>query len=180
MPRGRKKARGESWEGKRAGGWGQASLLSPTRAIGFSLPNVFRALYLFDNSFFIFGIPWAASVEERKSGRTIFFKIRKQTNKCSKAGRDITWILILSQHGTYFHATVLRESAKRQSQTPLLGIAESDQCCIISAKLTTQEQWWWWRWQWWWWWHFFRRRSSFFFLLSIDALQKFNRNENHY
>ena len=90
MPRGRKKARGECWKGKRARGWGQASLLSPTRAIVFSLPNVFRALHLFDNSFFIFGIPLAASAEERKSGQDDFFKIRKnkQTNKQTNAPRQ--------------------------------------------------------------------------------------------
>ena len=41
----------------------------------------------------------------------------KQTNKCSKAGRDISWwwTLILSKHGPYFHTRVLGESAKRQS-----------------------------------------------------------------
>ena len=135
---------------------------------------------------FIFGIPLAASAEERKSGQDDFFQDpKKQTNKCSKAGRDITrtwWTLVLSEHGPYFHTRVLGESAKRQSAdtfTRHRRISAVDQCCIISAELTTQEQWWWWWWQWWWWWHFFRRRSSFFFLLSIDALQKFNRNENH-
>ena len=42
----------------------------------------------------------------------------KQTNKCSKAGRDITrtwWTLIFSKHGPYFHTRVLGESEKRQS-----------------------------------------------------------------
>lgn len=130
---------------------------------------------------------WQPLRKRENQARTIFFKIRKnkQTNKCSKAGRDITrtwWTLVLSEHGPYFHTRVLGESAKRQSAdtfTRHRRISAVDQCCIISAELTTQEQWWWWWWQWWWWWHFFRRRSSFFFLLSIDALQKFNRNENH-
>ena len=89
MPRGRKKARGECWKGKRARGWGQASLLSPPRAIVFSLPNVFRALHLFDNSFFIFGIPLAASAEERKSGQDDFFQDpKKQTNKQMLQSRE--------------------------------------------------------------------------------------------
>ena len=72
---------------------------------------------------FIFGIPLAASAEERKSGQDDFFQdpkkqTNKQTNKCSKAGRDITrtwWTLVLSEHGPYFHTRVLGESAKRQS-----------------------------------------------------------------
>lgn len=60
--------------------------------------------------------------EEIRPGR--FFsrsekkKNNQQTNKCSKAGRDITrtwWTLILSKHGPYFHTRVLGESAKRQS-----------------------------------------------------------------
>lgn len=80
----------ERKKGKRvARGWGQASLLSPTRAIVFSLPNVFRALHLFDNSFFIFGIPLAASAEERKSGQDDFFQDpKKQTNKQMLQGRE--------------------------------------------------------------------------------------------
>ena len=73
--------------------------------------------------FFIFGIPLAASAEERKSGQDDFFQdqkkqTNKQTNKCSKAGRDIMrtwWTLVLSEHGPYFHTRVLGESAKRQS-----------------------------------------------------------------
>lgn len=63
---------------------------------------------------------WQPLRKRENQARTIFFKIRKnkQTNKCSKAGRDITrtwWTLVLSEHGPYFHTRVLGESAKRQS-----------------------------------------------------------------
>ena len=68
---------------------------------------------------------WQPLRKRENQARTIFFKIRKnkQTNKCSKAGRDITrtwWTLVLSEHGPYFHTRVLGESAKRQSADTLL------------------------------------------------------------
>lgn len=84
-----KRARGESWKEKRARGCGQASLLSPTRGIGFSLPKVFRALYLFDNSFSFLEYHGQPLRKRESQARTIFSKIqKKQTNKQMLQGRE--------------------------------------------------------------------------------------------